>query len=212
MVEALIVIAILLVLAAALLPALARAKKKSARIGCANCLKETYLGLRIWSGDHGNLFPMQVPADKGGAMEEAQRGNVAPIFQAASNEISTPKILWCPYDNSKTMATNFTTDFRNDKISYFVDVDAVLDRPGMFLAGDDNFQVAGMPAKSGLLLLPTNASIAWDSTRHVRPGFIKHENFGNVAFADGSVQELTTPEFRGALAQTPTATNRLAIP
>jgi len=212
-IEVLVVIMALLVVVAVALPMLARSHKKSARLGCVNNLKQVYLGFRIWSGDNDDLFPMQVPLNKGGAMEEAQRGNVAPIFQVASNELSTPRVLWCPYDRSKTAATNFTSDFGNDKISYFVGVDAATNYPQSLLTGDDNFLVNGQPVKPGVLELSTNmpsfwgahSPVDWDDKRH-------SPVMGNIGLTDGSVSETYFYSLRDRLAETGLATNRLAIP
>jgi prepilin-type processing-associated H-X9-DG protein len=74
----------------------------------------------------------------------------------------------------------------------------------MFLSGDDNFAIGGVPVKSGLLQLLTNTPVAWTKTRH--------KLYGNIGLADGSVQQLTTDGLRQALQQTGVATNRLVIP
>ncbi len=72
--------------------------------------------------------------------------------------------------------------------------------PLMALTGDDNFEIGGVPVKSGLLEVSTKTPIAWTAVRH--------KFAGNLALADGSVQQVTQGGLRAALA----ATNRLAIP
>ena len=52
--------------------------------------------------------------------------------------------------------------------------------PQRFLSGDDNFAIAKVPVKSGLLAFSTNASIAFTAERH--------GNGGNIGLADGSVR------------------------
>jgi len=42
-------------------------QNKSSQIQCVNNLKQIGLSFRIWEGDNGDKFPMQVPSQKGGA-------------------------------------------------------------------------------------------------------------------------------------------------
>jgi hypothetical protein len=57
-------------------------------------------------------------------MESVATGNVVTTFQVMSNELSTPILVLCPQDLNRNYATNFTDDFNNSRISYFVVVDA----------------------------------------------------------------------------------------
>jgi prepilin-type processing-associated H-X9-DG protein len=205
LVEVLVVIAVLFILAAIILPQLAdRHNNKSPRIECVNNLMQIGLAYRIWEGDHNDKYPMQVSVTNGGAAELIATGNVVACFQVMSNELSTPRILVCPADDKSVWATNFTTDFSSKNISYFVGLDADQTHPQRILSGDDNFEIGGVPVKSGLFGISTNTRIAWTSARH--------KYAGNIGFADGSVQEVTTGDLQNALRQTGLATNRLAIP
>jgi hypothetical protein len=82
-------------------------------------------------------------------------------------------------------------------------LDAAETEPQMFLSGDDNFAIGGVPVKSGVLQLLTNAPVTWTKTRH--------KFVGNSGMADGSVQPVTTDGLQKALQQA-SATNRLLIP
>src|SRR5260221_385104 len=168
LVEVLVVIVVLAVLIAILLPALKPPTYHRSHINCINNLKQIGLSYRIWAGDNGDKYPMEVSVTNGGSMELVATGNVVACFQVMSNELSTPKLLICPEDTSRHYATNFSTDLAG-KISYFVGLDANTNSPQAFLSGDDNLEIGGAPVKSGLLETSTNTSIAWTSARHTTP-------------------------------------------
>jgi type II secretory pathway pseudopilin PulG len=216
--EVLVIIAILFVLAAMLLPILAAAQRRSAKINCVSNLKQVNLSFRIWEGDNNNKYPMAVSVTNGGAMETVATGDVVNCFIVMSNELSTPKILVCPEDWGRTAATNFGNDFNNSHVSYFIGVDADETYPQRLLSGDDNFLINGTPIKSGLVQYLTNTSIAWGPGRH---GDVPVRHFwtpkprgfvGNIGYADGSVSELSSAGLEESFLLSGMATNRLAIP
>jgi len=211
------VVALLVAVAAALLPALAAPKRRVSRINCVNNLKQIFLSFRIWEGDNGDKYPMQVSVINGGAMELAVAGNASAIFRVLSNELSTPRVLVCPEDTSRHYATGFTTDLNNQTISYFVGLDAEDKCPKMILSGDDNLEVNGVRVRPGILNLSTNASVEWtENERHGRPQQWsirkQHLRIGNVGLVDGSVASTTTLACQSALVNTGFATNRFVIP
>jgi competence protein ComGC len=203
LVEVMVVVFVLFVLAALLLPPTSR-RYPTMRTRCAQNLKQIGLAYSVWAGDHNGKFPMQVSVTDGGTLELNNGSNVLANFLAMSNELYNPKFLHCPADTDRITPTDFKVGFFAKNISYFVGMDAEKGHPQMFLSGDSNFTVGGLPVESGLLEFSTNAPITWaDSV---------HEECGNIGLADGSVQMVSLQRLPQVIQNTGVATNRLAIP
>ncbi len=161
LIELLVVIAIIAILAAMLLPALAAAKRKAQKINCVNNLKETGLAVHEWEGDNGDRYPMAVYSSDGGALEyvstsiaNAKFLNPGMAFMVMSNELSTPKILYCTSDNyhpggAATVWTGLAVlgnatfpptgqQTKPGAVSYFINGDASETDPQTILDGDEN--------------------------------------------------------------------------
>ena len=147
---------------------------------------------------------MSVSVTNGGVMELTGGLEAWKTFLVMSNELSTPKIFMCPEDTEHFSATNFSVGFSAQNISYFIGLDADESNPQILLSGDDNFAVGGVPVKSGRLDLTANTPVTWTAARH--------HFAGNIAVADGSVQQLSQNELKHAIQQTTLMTNHLAIP
>lgn len=199
-----IVVAVVMILVVLLLPALPTAKRKSSKLGCVNNLKQIGLVYRIWAGDNGDFYPMRVSVTNGGSMEMVITGNVVQTFLVMSNELGTPKILFCPNDASRSPAASFG-GLLNSNISYFVGVDVTNEMsPRLIISGDSNFEIGGVVVKPGRWELGVDDPVVWSAARHVRSG--------NIGLADGSVQSTTSSSLRNYFQQTGLATTRLAIP
>ncbi|HLP77983.1 MAG TPA: type II secretion system protein [Candidatus Paceibacterota bacterium] len=202
-IDVLTVVAVLLFLAAFMLPRLVRPPDHRVHaISCVNNLKQVGLAARIWSGDNGDQFPMSVSTNQGGSMELALAGNAAFTFEVMSNELSTPKVLVCVNDPTRNVASDFHRLSRTN-ISYFVGVDATETNASMLLFGDRNI-TNSTRLHGGLLELTDSKPSGWTGEIH--------QNAGNIALSDGSVQQLSTAGLREAVRSTGVVTNRLAVP
>lgn len=215
--ELVIVIAIIAVIAVVTVMLLPKIRNESVNrhITCFNNLRSLSIGFRLFSED-GAPYP------------QYHETNAAwNYFQTVGRELGSPKILLCPEDHARRKAAldfvepptiessllNFDAestkfsfsnpDFQNEALSYFYGADSSEDKSKMFLAGDRSLST-NTTMLSGLLSLKTDTKAQW------APGI--HKDSGNIVFADGSAQRLTTAQLL-TLVQTGTnGTQRLLIP
>lgn len=198
LVELLVVLAVIAFMAAVLLPAMQRGKQKAKRIQCTDNLKQLGLSFRTWVIESGGGFSMQVSTNHEGALKPITITEAFRYFQVRSNEMA-PKILICPAD-VRVPAKDFGPGFSNMNLSYFVNLDADESYPQMFLYGDRNL-TNGLPLQEGIMVLAPNRALGWTHELH--------NDQGNVALADGSVQGFANSRLSGLVLGT---TNRLAMP
>ena len=148
LVEVLVIMVVLFVLAAVLLPSNGKSKTKSKKIACLNNLKQIGQSQKIWASNHNDKFSFEVSTTNGGTMELNNGRNAWINFAVLSNELSTTRLLICPAATEHPLpATNFSSDLPGH-VSYFVGFASVSYRQAI-LSGDDNFELNGVPVKSG---------------------------------------------------------------
>jgi hypothetical protein len=207
------VVAVLVLLSASV----GKAGSRSQLINCKNNLKVAGLAFEFWANDHDDKFPMQVSTNDGGTMELGFGPNTFRHFQVMSNELSSPKMLFCPAesDPKRDQATQFSwiaapgqvSFASNTNLTYFVGVDAVRTSPKLLLSGDRNITNSDGSDHS-LLELTATQPVQWIERSHRISG----EALGVVLLTDGSVQSTNTPGLIRLLQQTGVPTNRLAMP
>ena len=196
LIDLLLLIGTMGLLAAVLVPVLTKPKMHVCRINCVNNLKQVGLSFRLWAGDNGDKFPMQVSTRSGGSMEQVTDGLVAPHFQLMSNELATPKILICPQQSKRVAATNFAS-LQETNLSYFVVPEADESLPQLWLTGDRNLATNRKALKPGLATVTPNTALGWTAE--------PHQHNGNLTLSDGSVQQFSNARLPAFLSATFTA-------
>jgi prepilin-type N-terminal cleavage/methylation domain-containing protein/prepilin-type processing-associated H-X9-DG protein len=229
LIELIVVIAMVAILVACMLPALAAARPKVQHLTCSNNLKQVGIAFRTWAINHNGYTPMQAQSALGGNLDtdvgvrlvipvQTSSRGVSKMFLTMSNELSTPKLLFCPaeYESSyRQPATSFaptnvgTTNavpYTNDlNVSYFIGVDASETHPRMFLTGDHNLGGNGNPPTIAYLGAPATGmpfvSLGTSFTASAGPAWMDnmHAKQGNVGLADGSVEWFSRTRLQDAL-------------
>jgi hypothetical protein len=219
LVELLVIIGVVGFLAVNLLVVLAATHKHSGMINCISNLKSIGVAFRMQeeaeaamlfsrdlSGVENSKHLMRDVLTSNETMKLVTNGNAYLLWQTMSNDLSSPKVLYCPVDKRRKAAASFSKGLSDANISYFLSLDAPVTYPkmiqisdrnvtvlsDMILLGDRNVSANGAPAKSGLLSIYTNTTAGWTKEQHC---FV-----GNLLMADGSAAQVTTNGLKQAVA------------
>jgi prepilin-type processing-associated H-X9-DG protein len=192
LVELLTMVSIISLLAGLLLPSLARAKSNANRVNCSSNLKQAALSFAIWAQDNSGKYPWMLTASEGGTQDTSNQASDQ--FLVISNEISLPKLLVCPSDKAVSARSTWMEVATNGNLSlsYFAGLCAREQFPRALLLGDRN--IAGLSEFSectnaaGMLASGIQGQAYWENDLH--------NNAGNLAAADGSVEHLTTAQLQ----------------
>ena len=202
--ELLAVLAGVVLLAAAVLPALAGNRIRSDRVLCANNLRRIAMALQQWGNDHDDRQPWEVLPAEGGTYQHALSPNVWFHFAWMSNELATPKVLLCPADTGQP-ARDFTGDpsggylhpnFANRATSYFLS-HAFNSGPNAMIAGDRNVTADSTTTCSRFISTfaaasrPLPVGLRWTS--------LLHNNAGNMLALDGRVEQFSSAQLQRAI-------------
>jgi prepilin-type processing-associated H-X9-DG protein len=206
-VEVLALVGVLALLALVVLPTRANTRSRSARVICANNLRQIGTAFHLWGNDHDDTLPQEVAPAQGGTMGHSLAPNVWLHLSWISNEVVSPRIFFCPTDTGQA-ASDFTANrvggylhlnFQNFASSYFL---AYVGRPfanpqNATIAGDRNVSTDGPVGCSRFnraltIFVPLQpGSARWTAGLH--------GDGGNVLTWDGQVQQADSPGLRRLL-------------
>lgn len=209
MTELAIVIVALLILGVLAMYYLLPSRRPAYRNVCAQNLKQVALAYKVFANDNDDKFPFATTNALAGGNDHTLWLH----FQAMSNECGSAKILMCPADRERL--NNIKADFTagplglasagNAALGYGASLDADETLPNAILAIDRNLVTNAMNL-FGKVFIATAAGPPpeWDTRQH--------NLRGNLALADGSVQQVTHAGMAALVRDAGLATNRLLLP
>jgi prepilin-type N-terminal cleavage/methylation domain-containing protein len=191
LIELLVVIAIIAILAAMLLPALAKSKAKAKSTQCVNNHKQMSISFLLW-GDENNDGKYPWSQGPGQIGPNPLRTN----WYCLESYLKNPQVFTCPADSKRTPMTSWAEltvifDFRTN-ISYMFCSDSLPTRPLSILTAD-NYLSTDYPVNKTLALPDnptTGSSHTFNRSLIIRRGWVngmRHVGQGVLSFTDGSV-------------------------
>lgn len=224
--ELLVIVFVVAALTLVLIPKWLKSTTGSRHSVCINNLKQISTGLRLVYNGSDSIYPDTIfSRTNSGGSESLWR-----LFQMAGGDISSPRVLICPADSQKKAAVDFIEESdpkfnvssfahplrRHASLSYFYALGADESSPQRLLMGDRDLTCDPKASdKSPGKVFLTGAQdlgSTTNETKDLRWSTEIHNRFGNVAFMDGSVQQLTSPKLRQAILNSPDRTNRIWLP
>jgi hypothetical protein len=213
--DLLVALCVLALLAFVVLPALANTRPRSARVVCANNLRQIGVGFQLWGNDFNDQPPWEIAPAEGGTKLHPLGANGWLHFAWISNELQSARVLLCPADTGRR-ADDFSqnpnggylsANYRGQATSYFL-THAFVGGQFVMFAGDRNLRTDDFGGCNRFPQLSfvngLSPAFGWDTNLH--------NQAGNIVRLDGRVNPYSNEELRVATTADPISDRDLRSP